>query len=187
MRFDSLANRARPGLARRTARVYALSRNTSLFAAENSPVQAQTLVILAALAATLAACAKPPAPVAEAPPALRPHLGPPPAASCSVAPFHVADGGSASVSMTVSSEGGYCAATLVAGSGRPYDAPLVPLLPAHGSARVVKYSGKTSVEYAPVAGYVGADTFTVKLILRGVPGYTTLSVAVMVGSGAAHA
>ena len=99
-----------------------------------------------------------------------------------MAPFQVADGGSATVTMAVSSEGGYCAATLLAGNGRPFDAPLETVLPAHGKARVVKYNGRTSVEYTPVAGYAGADSFTVRLILRDRPGYTTLNVSVTVGT-----
>ncbi len=131
-----------------------------------------------ALAAILAGCAKPPAPVVEAPARLPPHLGPPPAAQCSVAPFHVADGGVASVSMVLSNDGGFCAASLTAASGQPYDAPLVPARPAHGDETVVKYNGKTSVEYAARAGYVGHDSFTVHLILKGQPGYTTLNVGV---------
>ena len=134
----------------------------------------------------LSGCEKPPVPVAEAPPAPLPlHRGPPPATVCTVAPFHVADGGTAAIAMTISNDGGYCAATLTAGSGQPYDAPLVPTRPLHGDETVVRYNGKTSVEYAATAGYVGPDSFTVHLILRGQSGYTTLNVAVTV-HGAAH-
>ena len=139
------------------------------------------------VAACLAGCAKPPAPVAEAPTRLPFHAGPPPAALCTVAPFHVADGGSTPVAMTISGDGGYCAASLVAGNGAPYDAPLVPALPVHGSQTVVKYNGRTSVEYAATPGFVGHDAFTVRLILKGQPGYTTLNVNVDVQpAGAAH-
>jgi hypothetical protein len=130
------------------------------------------------LGTLLAGCAQPPPPVVEAPAPLPPHLGPPPAASCVVAPFHVADGGTADVNMTVSNDGGYCAATLTAANGKPFDAPLVPEKPAHGEDSVVEYNGKTSVEYTANQGYVGHDAFTVKLILKGQPGYTTLNVAV---------
>ncbi len=126
----------------------------------------------------LSGCQKPPGPVADAPPPLPPHLGPPPAVSCAVAPFHVADGGTASVSMTMSNEGGFCAASLTAGNGQPYDAPLVPTRPMHGDETVVKYNGKTSIEYAVKPGYVGHDSFVVRLILRGQSGYTTLNVGV---------
>ena len=131
-----------------------------------------------ALASLLAGCAKPPAPVAEAPEQLPPHLGPPPASLCTVAPVHVADGGTASISMVVSNDGGYCAASLTAGSGQPFDAPLVRDKPLHGDETVVRYHGKTSVEYLAKQGYVGHDAFTVRLILKGQPGYTTLNVGV---------
>ncbi len=138
-----------------------------------------TTALLASLA-LLSSCAKPPAPVVEAPPPLPPHLGPPPAALCTVAPFHVADGGTANISMTVSNDGGFCAASLVDGAGVPFDAPLVPTRPLHGDETVVKYNGKTSIEYAAHNGYVGTDSFVVRLIIRGQPGYTTLNVAVNV-------
>ena len=129
----------------------------------------------------LSGCQTPPAAVAEAPATPLPlHRGPPPAATCSVTPFHVADGGTTEVAMTISNDGGYCAATLTAGNGQPYDAPLVPARPLHGDETVVRYNGKTSVEYSAKPGYVGPDSFTVRLILRGQSGYTTLNVSVNV-------
>ena len=127
--------------------------------------------------ALLTACAKPPAPVAEAPPPLPPHQGSP-ATVCTVAPFHVADGGTATVSMVVSNDGGYCAASLSAGNGQPYDAALVHTKPIHGEDMVQHYNGKTSVEYSAKPGYVGHDSFPVQLILKGHAGYTTLQVNV---------
>jgi hypothetical protein len=150
------------------------------------PVQARSLAAFLSLGALLAGCAKPPPPVVEAPPPLPPHLGPPPAATCVVAPFKVADGGTAAVNMKISNDGGYCAATLTAASGQPFDAPLVPAKPAHGDEEVVKYNGKTSVEYVAKPGYVGPDAFVVHLIVKGQPGFTTLNVAVdVVGAPAA--
>lgn len=131
-----------------------------------------------ALASLLAGCAKPPAPVAAAPDQLPPHLGPPPAALCTVAPFHVADGGTSAISMVISNDGGFCAASLTAGSGQPFDAPLVKERPLHGDETVVRYNGRTSVEYSSKPGYVGHDAFTVRLILKGRPGYTTLNVSI---------
>ena len=128
-------------------------------------------------AAALAGCAKPPAPVAEAPTPLPPHQGSP-AALCTVAPFHVADGGTATVSMVISNDGGYCAASLTAGNGRPFDAALVHSKPLHGDNMVQRYNGKTSVEYTAKQGYVGRDSFPVQLILKGQTGYTTLQVDV---------
>jgi hypothetical protein len=136
---------------------------------------------MALLAVVAQGCAeKPPPPPPEPPPPPPPHAGPPPAAFCSVAPFTVKTGGSADVRMIVSHEGGYCAATLVADSGQPYDAPLVPVPSLHGIPRVVRYAGKTSVEYAPQPGFVGHDNFVAQLIVRGQPGYTTLNVSVTV-------
>lgn len=149
-------------------------------------MQARTLVFLF-IAVSLASCAPPPKPPPPPPPPLPPHLGPPPAAACNVAPFEVADGGSAKIAMSVSNEGGYCAATLTAASGKPFDAPLLHQPPHHGSARVVKYNGRTSVEYTPVAGYAGTDSFEVRLIVKGQPGYTTLDVTAKVLGGKAGA
>ncbi len=142
-------------------------------------MKARTLVFLSVTAA-IAGCAKPP--VAEAPPPqqLPPHLGPPPSASCVVTPFHVANGGTAKVSMTLSGDGGYCAAALTADNGKPFDAPLLHVLPQHGSARVPKYNGKSSVEYSSRPGYKGTDSFEVRFVEAGVTGYTTLDVAVTV-------
>jgi len=147
------------------------------------PVKARKLASFfadaALVAVLLAGCAKPPPPlVVEPPPPLPPHLGPPPAATCTVAPFHVADGGTAAISMTVSNDGGYCAATLTTAAGAPFDAPLEPQTPAHGTAAVVQYNHKTSVEYVATPGYVGHDSFTAELIIKGQPGYTTLNVTV---------
>jgi len=135
--------------------------------------------ILAGVAIALAGCqggpkAPPPAP----PPPLPPHIGPPAAASCNVAPFHVADGGTTDVVMAVGNDGGYCAAALTDASGAPYDAPLVPVLPEHGTPRVVKYNGKTSVEYTPNAGFIGHDSFVVHLLVKGQSGHTTLNMSV---------
>ncbi|MFX8976553.1 hypothetical protein ABTN19_19390, partial [Acinetobacter baumannii] len=72
-------------------------------------------------------------------------------------------------------DGGYCAAAFTAQNGQPYDAPLLMLRPRHGSVAVVRYNGKTSVEYIPSPAYAGPDRFTVRLILRGKPGYTTVN------------
>ena len=41
-------------------------------------------------------------------------------------------------------------------------------------------SGKTSINYAPNAGFTGTDHFSVRLLVRGTPGYTTLNVAATV-------
>ena len=145
-------------------------------------MHARTLLPLLAIGVLLAGCQPKAPPPQAAPPPLPPHAGPPPAATCQVAPFTVPDGGAATVAVTVSNEGGYCAAKLTASSGKPFDAPLVPAsgMPLHGTPYVTKYNGQTSVEYTPERGFVGHDSFVVKLILRGKPGYTTLNMSVTV-------
>ena len=142
-------------------------------------MKARTLVFLS-VAAAIAGCAKPIVVEAPAPVQLPPHLGPPPAATCTVAPFHVANLGTAAVSMVVSGDGGFCAAALTADNGKPFDAPLLRVPPEHGSARVPKYNGKTSVEYSSLPGYKGPDHFKVQFVESGTPGYTTLNVSVTV-------
>ena len=135
----------------------------------------------ALLALTLQGCATPqPPPPPAAPLSLPPHPLPGPAHACSVAPFSVKTGGAADVAMIVSNDGGYCATTLLADNGQPYDTGLVPVTPLHGVPRITHYNGKTSVEYSPQPGFVGHDTFVAKLIVRGQPGYTTLNVSVTV-------
>jgi hypothetical protein len=130
------------------------------------------------LGVLLQGCEKPVVIPPPPPPPLPPHAGPPPAKLCSVSPFSVKDGGTADVQMTVSHEGGYCAATLTADDGQPFDAPLVPVVPLRGIAHVIKYNGKTSIEYAPQPGFTGHDSFVVKLIVRGRPGYTVVNMSV---------
>ena len=138
-------------------------------------VKAGSFAAVAAAGAALVGCQKPPPPPPPAPPPLPAHLGPPPAARCSVSPFTVADGGTANVILTLGNDGGYCAATLTTAAGRPFDAPLMHIRPLHGHVSVVRYNGKTSVEYVPDPGFAGTDRFQVRLIIRNRPGYTTLN------------
>ena len=144
-----------------------------------------------AVALILAGCAAPkpappPAPPPPPPPPPPPHIGPPPAALCEVAPVNVADGGIASVTMRVSSEGGYCAARLTTSAGKPFDSYLLPIEPSHGTAKITRYDGKTSLEYTPNTLFAGQDSFTGKLIIKGRDRYTTLTVNVtVVAPGAA--
>jgi hypothetical protein len=128
----------------------------------------------------LQGCAQPVAPPPAPPPPLPLHAGPPPAKLCSVMPFTSKEGATTDVQMVVSNEGGYCSASVTTDGGLPYDAPLVTVTPFHGIPRVVKYNGKTSVEYTPQPGFVGHDSYIVKLIVRGKPGFTTLNVSVTV-------
>ena len=111
---------------------------------------------------------------------LPPHYGPPPAQICTLAPFTLAEGGSTAVAMTASSDGGYCAIHASEAAGGPFDVGIEPVPPEHGTARIIRYNGQTSIEYVARAGYVGPDRFVAELIRQGQPGYTTLRVAVSV-------
>ncbi len=111
---------------------------------------------------------------------LPPHYGPPPARTCTLAPFTLAEGASTAVAMTVSSDGGYCAIHASETAGGPFDVGIEPTQPDHGTARIIRYNGQTSIEYIARTGYVGADKFVAELIRRGQPGYTTLTVSVAV-------
>jgi hypothetical protein len=149
-----------------------------VLAATPLPLMARLTVLGLTLGLVLQGCEKPLIAPPPPPQPLPPHAGPPPARLCTVAPFSVKDGGNADVQMTVSNEGGYCAATLTADSGQPFDAPLVPVPPLHGIPRVVKYNGKTSIEYTPQPGFTGHDSFIVKLIVHDRPGFTILNMSV---------
>lgn len=122
----------------------------------------------------------PPAPPPPPPPPLPPHFGPPPAARCDTSSFDLPDGGTAAVTLTLSNEGGYCAVAVTGTGGRPFDVPLLPTPPRHGTVKVIRYNGKNSVEYVPTIGYVGADAFTVRFIRAGKPGYAVLTATVTV-------
>ena len=127
----------------------------------------------------LAGCTPKLAPAETAAP-LPPHYGPPPAQTCTVAPFTLAEGATTAVAMTTSSDGGYCAIHASEAAGGPFDVGIEPLQPEHGTAHIIRYNGQTSVEYIARAGYVGPDRFIAELIRQGQPGYTTLSVSVSV-------
>lgn len=120
---------------------------------------------------------------------LPPHIGGPAASLCDVPEVALADGGSAKLTMTVSNEGGYCAARVATSVGKAFDSYVLPLdsLPAHGTAKITEYDGKTSIEYTPSVAYAGKDSFGAKLIIAGKPGYTSVSVAVTVKDRAAEA
>ncbi len=170
--YTDAAGHAMPGapFPTRSARVSAL------------PIS-RPMVAALALGTLLVGCAAPPPPPPAPPPPPPPHLGPPQAANCTASPVNLPDGGSGTATISLSNDGGYCAVSLTDAAGQPFDAGIEPVQPAHGTAVIVKYAGKTSIEYVPVGGYAGSDAFTVKLILKGQPGYTTLNVAVTVLGG----
>jgi hypothetical protein len=134
---------------------------------------------LTAMGLLLQGCAEKAQPVAP-PPVPRPAYGPPPAEACAVTPFTLAQGGTTAVSLNVANDCGYCPVEVTQANGKPFDAGLEPVRPANGHAPIRTWLGKTSINYAPNAGFTGTDHFTVRLLVRGLQGYTTLNVTATV-------
>lgn len=66
-------------------------------------------------------------------------------------------------SMQVGSDGGWCGLSVNNGD-RPFDAELLTAAPAHGKVYVHKVGNDTRIDYTPVAGFTGPDSFTVQLL-----------------------
>ena len=86
----------------------------------------------------------------------------------------------AETTMKLSNDGGWCGVTASDG-GKPFAAGLLTARPAHGKVLIHQVGDDTRVDFIPDFGYVGPDTFTVKLL----PGEAALRVAVTVSGAAA--
>jgi hypothetical protein len=85
------------------------------------------------------------------------------------------DGQALLTQIQVSNEGGWCAITLNRG-GVAYDSYLMVTRPNHGKVVAHHVGTKTRIDYTPDPGYVGTDSFAVRLI----PGDGVLEGAVTV-------
>ena len=85
------------------------------------------------------------------------------AKTCVVAKFKLDAGKSASTSMQVGNDGGWCAMT-VAQDGKPYDAGLLTQAPEHGDVYIHPVGDNTRIDYTPAMGFSGADSFAVTLL-----------------------
>jgi hypothetical protein len=127
--------------------------------------------------ALLQGCARKPTIVEAAPPA--PDLyGRVPARACEVTPIVLRDGGESSTTMTVTNDGGYCAAALADGAGHPFEVGLVTAPPVHGKPLIHTVGGKTDIDYIPTRGFVGSDSFIVRLRTTKVDSLLHLTVVV---------
>ena len=128
---------------------------------------------VAASAAALAACTPPP----PAGPATRLYAVDLAGAAklCQAAKPNLAAGRETATTLTVGNDGGWCAIT-VADGGQPYGVGLLTARPAHGHVYVHTVGDATRIDYTPLPGYAGPDSFTVKLV----PGDAALRVAVTV-------
>jgi hypothetical protein len=97
------------------------------------------------------------------------------AKSCAVPKVTPAAGQPTDVTMKVGNDGGWCAIS-VNNNGKPFGAGLLMAQPAHGKVLIHTVGDDTRIDYTPAARYVGADSFTVRLV----PGDATIRVAVSV-------
>lgn len=112
--------------------------------------------------ASLQGCAPKPGIVEEAAPS--PDLyGRVPARACEVTPIVLHDGGESTTTMTVTNDGGFCAAALSDQSGRPFEVGLVTAPPTHGKPLIHTVGNKTDIDYTPARGFVGNDSFIIRL------------------------
>ncbi|MXP64143.1 hypothetical protein E0493_12390 [Roseomonas sp. M0104] len=126
-----------------------------------------------ALPALLAACAKPETPVVQS---TRPvyaidMVG---GAKLCTVPENpkLVDAQQTEVAMTVGNDGGWCGVKVSRPGPAPFDAGLLAARPDHGRVQVHTVGDWTRVDYTPDPGFVGTDSFTVRLL----PGSTTLRV-----------
>lgn len=77
--------------------------------------------------------------------------------------------------LNFSNDGGWCALRLTNG-GQPFEAGLLHTAPMHGVVYIHRVAGFTRIDYTPDAGFVGTDSFFVKLL----PGYIPVTVNVTI-------
>jgi hypothetical protein len=97
------------------------------------------------------------------------------ARTCVVPPVSLPDGQAGVVQMQVSNEGGWCGETL-SHNGVAYDSYLLVTRPSHGRVFAHRVGNNTRIDYTPDTGYVGSDSFAVRLI----PGNGVFQAAVTV-------
>ena len=85
------------------------------------------------------------------------------APTCEVGKLAPAAGQESEVPVRVGNDGGWCGIT-VSNGGRPYSAGLLASAPAHGKALIHTVGNDTRIDYTPVRGFTGSDTFSVRLI-----------------------
>lgn len=94
---------------------------------------------------------------------------------CVAQPVTLADGQAGVVQMQVSNEGGWCGETL-SHNGVAYDSYLLVTRPSHGRVFAHHVANNTRIDYTPDPGFVGTDSFAVRLI----PGNAVFEAAVTV-------
>lgn len=80
------------------------------------------------------------------------------------------------VPLKMGNDQGWCGITVAQASARPFDAGLLVKRPAHGKVFIHSVGDATRIDYTPNRGFVGSDSFTVRLI----PGNADLTAQVTV-------
>ena len=97
------------------------------------------------------------------------------ARTCVAPATSLPDGQTVQVQVQVSDEGGWCGET-ISHNGVAYDSYLLVTAPTHGRVFAHHVANNTRIDYTPDPGYVGADSFAVRLI----PGNSVLQATVTV-------
>lgn len=88
------------------------------------------------------------------------------ARSCTASTVDPAAGATATATIAVGNDGGWCALTVAETDGMPYATGLVRVRPQHGRIVIERSGNRTLVQYYPAPGYSGTDTFTAALRSR---------------------
>ncbi|WP_160000426.1 hypothetical protein [Roseomonas sp. 18066] len=144
------------------------------------------LMAVIALPALLAACAKPttgPAAVSSRLPIYAADMmGASSLCTVPDAP-KLTDAQATEVPMVIGNDGGFCGLRVAKPGPEPFDAGLLTARAANGRVRVQSVGDYTRIDYIADAGFVGTDSFAVRLL----PGSTSVKVNVTVQGVAAPA
>ena len=144
------------------------------------------LAALVMATALVQGCTPTPNRVETAPPA--PDLyGRSRAAVCRVTPISLKDGGESVTTMTMVNDGGYCAIALSDSAGKPFEVGLVTAAPQRGKPLVHTVGAMTDIDYTPNPGFIGSDSFVVRLRTAAVDSLLHVTVIVTAPGNAASA
>jgi hypothetical protein len=97
------------------------------------------------------------------------------AKTCVAPPVAMPDGQAGVIQVQVSNEGGWCGET-INHNGVAYDSYMLVSRPSHGRVFAHHVGNNTRIDYTPDPGYVGTDSFAIRLI----PGNAVFGAAVTV-------
>jgi hypothetical protein len=102
------------------------------------------------------------------------------AQSCEAHELAPIAGQTTDATIKLANDGGWCGLQAHQDGPKPFDAGLLAVRPTHGSVLIHEVGDDTRIDYTPDRGFVGTDSFAVKLI----PGDAKVNVAVVVAAQA---